>query len=104
MGADILSHIEQMKEVGNIMRAHHEKWDGSGYPEGLRGEEIPVQARIISVADAFDAITTDRPYRKAADIKTAAEEIKKFSNREFDPVVVNAFLKACEMGDIIVGK
>jgi putative nucleotidyltransferase with HDIG domain len=104
MGADILSHIEQMKEVGNIMRAHHEKWDGSGYPEGLRGEEIPVQARIISVADAFDAITTDRPYRKAADIKTAAEEIRKFSNREFDPVVVNAFLKACEMGDIIVGK
>ncbi len=104
MGADILSHIEQMKEVSRIMRAHHEKWDGSGYPEGLRGEEIPVQARIISVADAFDAITTDRPYRKAADVKTAAEEIKKFSNREFDPVVVDAFLKACETGDIIVGK
>lgn len=104
IGADILGHIEQMKEIRDIMRSHHEKWDGSGYPDGLKGEAIPFYARVISVADAFDAITTDRPYHKAADLTTAVEEIKKFSNREFDPVVVEAFLKACEIGDIIVSK
>jgi HD-GYP domain-containing protein (c-di-GMP phosphodiesterase class II) len=67
VGEDILEHIEQMKGVRKIMRAHHEKWDGTGYPDGLKGEEIPIHARIIALADTFDAITTDRPYRKAAD-------------------------------------
>jgi putative nucleotidyltransferase with HDIG domain len=103
IGADILSRIEQMKEVGRILRAHHEKWDGSGYPEGLKGDRIPLAARIISVADALDAITTDRPYRKAADLATALAEIKRHAGSEFDPAVVDAFLKACETGDIIVG-
>ena len=102
VGADILGHIEQMKHVSKIMRSHHERWDGSGYPDGLKGNAIPLPARIISVADTFDAITTDRPYRKAADLKTAAEEIKKFSAKDFDPVVVEAFLKATESGDILV--
>lgn len=102
LGADILSHIEQMKAVSRIMRAHHEKWDGSGYPDGLKGEAIPIQARIISVADAFDAITTDRPYRKAAEIGAAVEEIKKFSGRDFDPAVVKAFLDAVESAEIII--
>ncbi len=104
VGADILAHIEQMKEISRIMRAHHEKWDGSGYPDGLKGETIPLHARIISVADAFDAMTTDRPYRKAAGLKIAAEEIKKFSGREFDPAVVDAFLRACEKDDIVVSR
>ena len=104
VGADILGHVEKMREVSRIMRAHHEKWNGCGYPDGLKGEAIPFLARIISVADTFDAMTTDRPYRKAADLTTAVEEIKKFSNREFDPVVVEAFLKACETGDIIVNQ
>jgi putative nucleotidyltransferase with HDIG domain len=103
IGADILSHIEQMKEVGRILRAHHEKWDGSGYPEGLKGDRIPLAARIISVADALDAITTDRPYRKAADLASALAEIKRHAGSDFDPAVVDAFLKACETGDIIVG-
>lgn len=100
LGADILGHIEQMRDVSRIMRAHHEKWDGSGYPDGLKGEAIPIQARIISVADAFDAITTDRPYRKAADSRTAAEEICKYSGKEFDPSVVKAFIAALETSDI----
>jgi HD-GYP domain-containing protein (c-di-GMP phosphodiesterase class II) len=102
MGEDILVHIEQMKSVRRIMRAHHEKWDGTGYPDGLKGEQIPVHARIISIADTFDAITTDRPYRKAADWKTALEEIKRCSGREYDPLLVEAFMKACQAGDITI--
>jgi len=59
VGEDILDHIEQMKDVKKILRAHHEKWDGSGYPDGLKGVSIPLHARIIAIADTFDAITTD---------------------------------------------
>ncbi len=102
VGEDILEHIEQMKKVRKSMRAHHEKWDGTGYPDGLKGDDIPVHARIIAVADTFDAITTDRPYRKAADWKAAVEEIKRCSGRDYDPVLVEAFIGACESGDITI--
>jgi len=104
VGADILAHIEQMGEVRRIMRSHHEKWNGSGYPDGLAGEAIPLHARIISVADAFDAITTDRPYRKAAGLDAAKEEIRRHGGTEFDPLVVAAFVEACETGDILISK
>ncbi len=102
VGEDILMHIEQMKNIRRIMRAHHEKWDGTGYPDGLKGDEIPVHARIIAIADTFDAITTDRPYRKAADWKTAVDEINRCSGKEYDPLLVAAFTKACKAGDIII--
>jgi HD-GYP domain-containing protein (c-di-GMP phosphodiesterase class II) len=102
VGEDILEHIEQMKKVRKIMRAHHEKWDGTGYPDGLKGEDIPVHARIIAIADTFDAITTDRPYRRAADWKTAVDEIKRCSGTEYDPVLVEAFIRACEAGDVTI--
>lgn len=102
VGEDILEHIEQMKKVRKIMRAHHEKWDGTGYPDGLKGDDIPVHARIIAVADTFDAITTDRPYRKAADWKTAVEEINRCSGRDYDPATVHAFMRACEAGDVTI--
>ncbi len=102
VGEDILSHIEQMKNVRKILRAHHEKWDGSGYPDGLKGADIPVHARIIAIADTFDAITTDRPYRKAADWKSATEEIRRCSGAWYDPEIVDAFLRACEAGDITI--
>ena len=104
VGDDILAHIDHMKDVRKIMRAHHEKWDGSGYPDGLKGEEIPIHARVIAIADAFDAITTDRPYRKAADLKAATDEIRRFAGKEFDPTLVDAFVQACESGDIILVK
>ena len=104
VGDDIMGHIEQMTSVRKVMRAHHEKWDGSGYPDGLKGESIPLHARIILVADTLDAMTTDRPYRKAADLPAAVEEIKRFMGKEFDPQVAEAFFKACERGDIIVNK
>lgn len=102
VGEDILVHIEQMKSVRKIMRAHHEKWDGTGYPDGLKGSDIPVHARIIAIADTFDAITTDRPYRRAADWKTAVEEIRRCAGREYDPMLVQAFITACESGDITI--
>ncbi len=100
VGDDIIGHIDQMHKVRRAMRAHHEKWDGSGYPDGLRGEQIPLHARIILVADTLDAITTDRPYRKAADLRTAQEEVRRFMGKEFDPRVAEAFFRACECGDI----
>jgi len=102
VGDDILMHIEQMKSVRKILRAHHEKWDGTGYPDRLMGEDIPVHARIIAIADTFDAITTDRPYRKAADWKSAIEEIKRCSGRDYDPGIVEAFIRACEAGAITI--
>ncbi|MDH4161365.1 MAG: GAF domain-containing protein [Nitrospirota bacterium] len=104
VGDDIIAHINQMHKVRRAMRAHHEKWDGSGYPDGLRGDQIPLHARIILVADTLDAITTDRPYRKAADLQTAQEEIKRFMGKEFDPRVAEAFFRACEKGDITISK
>jgi HD-GYP domain-containing protein (c-di-GMP phosphodiesterase class II) len=102
VGEDILVHIDQLRSVRKIMRAHHEKWDGSGYPDGLKGEAIPLHARIIAIADTFDAITTDRPYRKAADWRSASEEIRRFSGKEYDPRLVEAFTRACEAGDVTI--
>ena len=104
VGDDIMAHIDQMKTVRKAMRAHHEKWDGSGYPDGLKGETIPLHARIILVADTLDAMTTDRPYRKAADLPAAMEEVRRFAGKEFDPLVADAFFKACECGDIVLNR
>jgi HD-GYP domain-containing protein (c-di-GMP phosphodiesterase class II) len=99
-----MGHIEKMQDVRNAMRSHHEKWDGSGYPDGLKEADIPLHARIIAVADCVDAMTTDRPYRKGADLQTAIDEVRRFTGKEFDPVVAEAFIKACECGDIVVDR
>lgn len=93
-GAEILSQIKQLKEIVNGVKYHHEKFDGTGYPEGLRGEEIPIIARIIAVADAFDAMTTDRPYRKGLSSELAIRELKNSAGSQFDPMVIEAFIKA----------
>jgi diguanylate cyclase (GGDEF)-like protein/PAS domain S-box-containing protein len=87
-------------ELGSIAQAilsHHEWYDGSGYPQGLKGEEIPFSSRIISVVDAYDAMTSDRPYRKAIGRNEAVSELKKFSGKQFDSRVVDAFLKMLDM-------
>jgi HD superfamily phosphohydrolase YqeK len=94
LGYDIMSRVEGLKDVIGGMRYHHERWDGKGYPLGLKGEEIPLIARIISVADAYDAMVSTRPYRKGIDPKTAHEEILKYSGIQFDPRVVEAFVEA----------
>ncbi|MEN2985167.1 MAG: HD-GYP domain-containing protein, partial [Thermodesulfovibrionaceae bacterium] len=90
-GAEILEHIRQLKDIVPGVKYHHEKIDGSGYPEGLKEEEIPLIARIIAVADTFDAITTDRSYRKGLPISVAVEELKKKAGVQFDSQVVEAF-------------
>ena len=91
-GAEILSHIKQLKDVIPSVRSHHEKIDGSGYPDKLKGEDIPNIAKIIAVADAFDAMTTDRPYRKAMSTEEAFEELKKYAGIQFDREIVRAFI------------
>ena len=100
MGADIMRHIKQLKDLIPGMMYHHERPDGRGYPNGLKGGDIPIIARIISVADTFDAMTTDRPYRKGLSHQTAIDEIKKEAGAQFDRDVALAFIKAFEAGEI----
>jgi response regulator RpfG family c-di-GMP phosphodiesterase len=89
----ILDGVQGLKAAAEIVLAHQENYDGSGYPRKLRGEEIPPAARIFAVIDCFDAITSDRPYRKAAEYKTAEKEIVRCSGTQFDPYAVKHFLK-----------
>ncbi|WP_298002970.1 HD-GYP domain-containing protein [Anaerolinea sp.] len=93
---DMLSSIEYLKPALDIPGFHHEKWDGSGYPYGLKGEAIPLGARIFAVVDVYDALTSDRPYRKAWTREKALEYICEQAGKHFDPRVVEAFLKMME--------
>lgn len=90
-GQQILRGIEFLQGAAKVVAQHHEQWDGSGYPHGLRGEEIDVCARIFAVADAFDAITSDRVYRRGKSYEAAAQELDDWAGRQFDPKVVEAF-------------
>jgi putative nucleotidyltransferase with HDIG domain len=92
VGFEVLKRIPFLKEAAEIVLAHQECYDGSGYPRGLRGEQIPLGARIFAVADTLDAMISDRPYRRALPISAAREEIKRFSGKQFDPRVVEVFL------------
>jgi HD-GYP domain-containing protein (c-di-GMP phosphodiesterase class II) len=77
-----------------IVRSHHERLDGSGLPDGLKGEDIPLAARLVSVADAFDAMTSARPYRPSLEVTSAVAELRRHSGTQFDPAMVEAFLRA----------
>jgi HD domain-containing protein len=92
IGADIIGPVEGLHHVAPLIRHHHEKWDGTGYPKGLKGEEIPLGSRIISVADAFEAMVADRIYRPSLGLSKALEEIKGGRGSHFDPRVVDTFL------------
>ena len=92
MGYRMLRRIRFLEPALDIVLCHQERFDGSGYPRGLKGEEIPLGARIFAVVDTFDAMTSDRPYRAALSIDTARDEIRDWSGRQFDPRVVEAFL------------
>lgn len=92
-GEEILKPISQLKNVLPVIRHHHENMDGKGYPDGLKGDEIPFLSRIIHVADSFDAMTADRPYRPAPSMEYAVSELKKYRGIQFDPEAVDAFLK-----------
>jgi len=90
-GEEILKPISQLKDILPIIRSHHERIDGMGYPDGLKNGDIPFLSRIIAVADTFDSMTSDRPYRPKASKKDAISELKRYSGIQFDPEVVEAF-------------
>ena len=96
IAVDLISPISYLKPAMTIPRYHHEKWDGTGYPHGLMGELIPLEARIYAVVDVFDALTNDRPYRKAMKKQEALEYIRSESGRHFDPAVVSVFMNEIE--------
>jgi putative nucleotidyltransferase with HDIG domain len=96
MGAQILKPIKSLQEVIPIVYHHHERYDGKGYLDGLQRDEIPIGARILSVADSFEAMTSDRPYHKGLPKEEAMEQLKKSSGTQFDPHVVNAFMEVME--------
>jgi putative nucleotidyltransferase with HDIG domain len=103
IGAEIMTPIEQLKEMIPAIRSHHEAWNGRGYPDGLKGEQIPLFARIVGVADTFDAITTNRPYQQAYSLQFAVETITRLTGSRFDAKIVTAFLRAFEAGEIRAG-
>lgn len=101
IGATILHPIKELSDVAREVRHHQECFDGSGYPDGLAGNDIPLIARIIAVADAFDAMTTTRPYRKKKTVEETLQELKSKSGTQFDPIIVSAFLLAYKKGNIL---
>jgi len=92
IGATILKSINSFKFLVPSVYHHHEKFDGSGYPHGIKGEAIPLHARIIAVADSFDAITSNRPYRNAFSLKEAVSELENYKGIQFDPCIVDVFI------------
>jgi putative nucleotidyltransferase with HDIG domain len=93
LGYSMIKNIDFLEDAGQVVLFHHEKWNGEGYPTGLRGSDIPLSARIFAVSDAFDAMIVDRPYRKAMPFEVVAGELRKCSGSHFDPGVVDQFLR-----------
>ncbi len=100
IGAEIMSRIEQLREMIPAIRWHHEAWNGHGYPDRLEGARIPLMARIVAVADTFDAITTNRPYQQAYTLEFALQRLRELAGRRFDAKMVSAFLMAYEAGEV----
>lgn len=100
VGYSILNQVDGFQELIQGVKYHHERYDGTGYPDGLKGGQIPMVAQIISVADAFDAMTTDRPYRKKLSDAAAIKELKKNKGKQFPPLVVDAFLRCYAKGQL----
>ncbi len=103
-GAKILMHMHSLKDIVSIVKYHHERPDGKGYPEGLKGEEIPIGARILSVADTFDAMTSNRPYRKGLSIEVVKEELLKYSGAQFDANVSEVVIDMLDSGELEIDR
>lgn len=97
LGGSIIGRAPQLDVIVPAVLFHHERWDGAGYPDGLSGEAIPLMARILAVADAFDAMTSDRPYRKAMPVESALIELRASSGKQFDPKIVDVFIAMVKM-------
>lgn len=102
MGSEIAGKLKFMRKAEYYVAHHHERFDGSGYPDGLKGEQIPIGARIMGVVDAFDAMTSDRPYRPALSVEVAVQELEKGAGQQFDPDVVKIFLELIRSGELVV--
>jgi putative nucleotidyltransferase with HDIG domain len=96
LGGDLVKNNPSLRQIATIIRHHHEHFDGSGYPDKIAGNKIPIEARILAVADAIEVMITDRPYRKALKVQTAVEELKKHSGTQFDPIVVESAIRMME--------
>ena len=92
-GYHILSAVHEFAEIAKVILAHHENWDGSGYPKGLKGENIPLKARILAIAEAYDAMTNDAAYKGKIDAAAAVQELQKQAGKQFDPVLVQVFIE-----------
>jgi putative two-component system response regulator len=101
IGARIVSQMRFAREVGPIILGHHERWDGRGYPHGLRGEEIPIGARIITIVDAYDAMTTNRPYRAALGSDQVVQRLRAGRGTQFDPDILDVFLALLDSGHLV---
>ncbi|MCK9267206.1 MAG: HD-GYP domain-containing protein [Alkaliphilus sp.] len=93
IGADIIRNVDFLKNITGIIKHHHERYDGNGYPDGLKGDQIPIEACILAIADSYDAMITDRPYRKALTPKKAIEEIEQNAGTQFHPVLAEKFVE-----------
>ena len=96
IGYRIASSTPDLRHIAYKILAHHERYDGTGYPKGLKGEEIPLLSRILAIVDSFDVMTHDRPYKKAMTVQEAITELKKCSGTQFDPNLVEVFIQAIQ--------
>jgi putative two-component system response regulator len=96
VGSSILSHIPSLTQVASVVRHHHERYDGTGYPDGLSGEAIPLLSRLIAIADAYEAMTADRPYRPARTHSDTVAELRANSRKQFDPMILECFIAAID--------
>jgi putative nucleotidyltransferase with HDIG domain len=96
LGSEFLETCQGLRHLATLIKHHHERWDGAGYPDGLRGEQIPIEARILAVCDAVDAMASDRPYQKAISLDEVVAELERCVGTQFDPAVVLAFMRVAE--------
>lgn len=100
-GVWLIAGVRSLREVVPYVLFHHERWDGDGYPTRRAGDDIPVEGRVLAVADAFDAMISLRPYRPALDVGAAVAELERCAGTQFDPEIVAAFLEAAEAGELV---